>query len=107
MTTPRRWVIGRASDCDLIADQPEVSSRHCCLFQTEQGFLLEDLQSANGTFVDGVRITSKVRVGPGKRITLGQWTPMPWPGPSDAPGRTVIRVGRASDNDVVLDCPSV
>lgn len=124
MSKPRRWIIGRAADCDLIVNEAGVSSRHASLTETPDGFVLEDLRSSNGTYVDGQRITSPVPVRKGDRITLGVKTPMPWPdlgAPATAPppapprskgdsgggGETVVRIGRSADNDVVLDYPMV
>jgi ABC-type multidrug transport system ATPase subunit/pSer/pThr/pTyr-binding forkhead associated (FHA) protein/ABC-type multidrug transport system permease subunit len=112
MSTPRRWVVGRAPDCDLVVGLSEVSSRHCRLTEIAGGFLLEDLNSSNGTFVNGQRIRGAVRVTRDDQVTLGQRIPLPWP--EDLPevivateiapaGPRVIRVGRASDNDVVLE----
>jgi pSer/pThr/pTyr-binding forkhead associated (FHA) protein len=100
----RSWLIGSKADCDVVVDSPMVSGRHCQLTQIPQGFfLLEDLGSTNGTFVDGVRITAPTRITPGESITLGKTTPMPWP----AGVVTVVRVGRLGENDVVIDDPRV
>ncbi len=79
MDTARHWVIGRAPDCDIAVDQTGVSGRHCCLTATGQGFFLEDLHSSNGTYVNGTKIASRVKVSPSDRITLGRAVPMPWP----------------------------
>jgi pSer/pThr/pTyr-binding forkhead associated (FHA) protein len=99
----RSWVIGSQADCDVVVDSPLVSARHCQLTQIPEGFVLNDLESTNGTFVDGVRITSPTRVTPGESITLGRTLLMPWP-----PGvLTFVRIGRAADNDIVVDDPRV
>jgi pSer/pThr/pTyr-binding forkhead associated (FHA) protein len=84
-----------------------VSGRHCRLTKTAEGFLLEDLGSTNGTFVNGIRIDSITTVSPGDTITLGQSVPMPWPESERHNQPQVLRVGRAADNDVVLDYPMV
>ena len=146
----RQWVIGRAPDCDIVVNDPQVSARHCQLMRTEAGWLLRDLGSTNGTFVNGVRIAGTVSVRPGDKILLANAVPLPWPSitgqdaaqtqagstaaPPDVPvtarpnlvpppqpgsaptevpqiaamgaGR-VIRIGRAPDNDVVLENPTV
>ena len=85
----RKWVIGRSCDCDLIVDDAAVSSRHCQLTQTPDGFVLEDLNSTNGTFVNGKQVHSQVQVTPADHITLGLKLPLPWP-----PG--IGRVGQRS-----------
>jgi pSer/pThr/pTyr-binding forkhead associated (FHA) protein len=99
----RSWVIGSRSDCDVVVDSPVVSARHCQLTQTPEGFVLEDLGSTNGIFVDGVKITAPTRVTPGESITLGKTLLMPWP----AGAATFLRIGRLADNDIVLDDPRV
>jgi len=55
--------IGSRPDCDLVVNIPSVSGHHCRLTRDENGFVLEDLNSTNGTFVNGERIRGEVRVG--------------------------------------------
>src|SRR5262245_34689686 len=107
MIPQRRWLIGSAADCDLVVSDPAVSPQHCRLLRTARGFVVEDLQSQAGTFVNGVRVPFRVRVTPTDRVTLGPDVPMPWPRWAGEAGETVIHVGRAPDNDVVLDYPVV
>jgi ABC-type multidrug transport system ATPase subunit/pSer/pThr/pTyr-binding forkhead associated (FHA) protein len=125
MTTTRCWVIGRGNDCDLVISAPAVSSRHCRLTETPQGFVLEDLGSANGTFVNNQRIVRPVLLRSSDRITLGPTLQLPWP-PTVASAATpaapvtvspsgsrtvvaanVLSIGRTPDNDIVLDFPMV
>src|ERR1700750_91127 len=49
--------IGRLPDNTVVIDQPAGSSHHACIFREGETFVLEDLQSTNGTFVNerGVR----------------------------------------------------
>ena len=49
-------VIGRAPDCDFILDDPAVSGRHVRLVREPDGLHLEDLDSANGTYVGERRV---------------------------------------------------
>ena len=64
-------IIGR-ENADLIIDDAEVSRRHAAV-RLEGGQLeIEDLGSANGTFVNGSRIEDPVRVGGGAKIRVGQ-----------------------------------
>ena len=51
-----RFVIGRGRHCDLVVDSAKVSREHAVLVRDESGWLLEDLQSANGTWYRGERI---------------------------------------------------
>lgn len=48
--------IGRAPECDLRLDEPGMSRVHARLLPTEDGLLLEDLGSTNGSFVNGKRV---------------------------------------------------
>lgn len=50
--------IGRASDCQLVLDDDYVSTRHAQLIRTEDGLVVEDLGSTNGTYVNNERISS-------------------------------------------------
>ncbi len=112
------WIIGSAPDCDIVVNQPAVSSRHCQLSQFNGSFVLEDLGSTNGTFVNGERVQpqSRVTVSCQDQITLGLTTPIPWPiaghtlnDPSVVPpsGVKVISIGRAPESNVRLDYPMI
>ena len=57
-------VIGRAPECDITLSATGLSRRHARLRPTFDGLAIEDLRSANGTFVNGKRIaTATARVG--------------------------------------------
>jgi pSer/pThr/pTyr-binding forkhead associated (FHA) protein len=111
---PESWTIGSHPDCDLVVQLPTVSGRHCRLTRDDRGYLLEDLGSTNGTFLDGERLAGPARISRGDAVTLGLTAPLPWP-PEPAPGgerptpatAVVFRIGRDPDNDLVLDAPAV
>jgi hypothetical protein len=64
-------VVGR-ENADLTIDDAEVSRRHLAV-RLERGQLeVEDLGSANGTFVNGSRIDGPVKVGGGAKIRIGK-----------------------------------
>ncbi len=67
-------VLGRAADCDFITGDDYSSSHHSRLFRRGSDWFVEDLESRNGTFVDGVRIDQPERVGVGTDITMGRTT---------------------------------
>ena len=48
--------IGRSRDNQLVVDDPQVSSHHAEICPTGQGYVIADLNSANGTFVNGQRL---------------------------------------------------
>jgi len=64
-SSPRRqWtlqgaaiVIGRGDDCHVIIDDRQASRHHARITQTQDGYVLEDLGSKNGTFLNGHPLT--------------------------------------------------
>ena len=64
--------IGRDASNDLAAADAEVSRHHARLVREGQDYLLEDLGSTNGTFLNGRRLTSPQVVRGGDRISLGE-----------------------------------
>jgi len=48
--------VGRAPRADFVVDAPLVSRLHCRLTLQDNGVLVEDLDSTNGTFVNGSRV---------------------------------------------------
>jgi S1-C subfamily serine protease len=68
-------IIGRAPQSDLVLDDERVSSRHARLtYQADGSVRLEDLQSTNGTYVNGKRISVPVTLRGGEEIGLGHHT---------------------------------
>ncbi|MBC7327876.1 FHA domain-containing protein [bacterium] len=57
------FLIGRREG-DLIVPNPYVSGKHCKIYICEEGMFIEDLNSTNGTFLNGEQIES------GKRVPL-------------------------------------
>ena len=52
-------IIGRNEQCDLVLTSRRTSKRHCRLFFKDDQWHIEDLNSQNGTIVNGVKITAK------------------------------------------------
>jgi hypothetical protein len=52
--------IGRKSDNAIVIDSPAVSSHHACVFRDAGLLAVEDLQSTNGTFVNGKRVSRHI-----------------------------------------------
>jgi two-component system NtrC family sensor kinase len=69
-TTDQTVLIGRGSDQVPLTDQT-VSRRHAELTCTEGAWILRDLNSANGTYVNGTRIQEPTRLKNGDQIKLG------------------------------------
>jgi pSer/pThr/pTyr-binding forkhead associated (FHA) protein len=60
--------IGRQAECDLQLTEGHASRRHARISMTAGAVWLEDLTSANGTFINGARITSRVRLSSRDRL---------------------------------------
>lgn len=67
-------VLGRSSDCHVRLDagvELLVSGRHARLIERDGAWWLEDLQSTNGTFVNGDRVNDERRIDPDDEVHLG------------------------------------
>jgi hypothetical protein len=62
--------IGRTPDNEIAIELPEVSRRHARLAFTEGGYVLQDLNSNNGTYLNGER-TVEARLQDGDQIQIG------------------------------------
>jgi predicted component of type VI protein secretion system len=63
--------MGRASENDIILSDPQVSRHHATIFWQDGRYFIQDLGSANGTYVDERRITQPVPLRHGSVIRLG------------------------------------
>ena len=68
--TKSSTVLGRDKTSDLVIDNFDVSRRHCLLDIQARGVFILDLDSSNGTFVNGILVRDGY-VNPGDRIELG------------------------------------
>lgn len=107
MTFTYTWTIGSSSSCDVVIDVKTVSTKHCRVTRIGNEYTIEDLQSTNGTYVNGVRIDQPTNVTSRDRICMGQNVGLSWPRLNRLTNRKVITIGRATDNHVVLDLPNV
>jgi hypothetical protein len=62
--------LGREAGNDLVVEDPQISRRHARLTRQGNSYLLEDLGSTNGTFVNGSRVTTPVLLANGDLIGL-------------------------------------
>jgi pSer/pThr/pTyr-binding forkhead associated (FHA) protein len=63
--------VGRAPRADFIVDAALVSRLHCRLEAAEEGLDVIDLDSTNGTFVNGRRV-ERARLASGDRLRVGR-----------------------------------
>ncbi|MET7684946.1 FHA domain-containing protein [Streptomyces sp. NPDC005423] len=130
MSPSRDYHVGRDPLCDIVIDDSRVSWHHAVLRPEADHWTIEDEHSTNGTYADGRRV-EEWGVGPGSVIRFGN--PADGPRlvlagrPAPAPERPsvvsvpaltgtfrrpttvrplparAVRIGRADDNDLVVD----
>ncbi|MFT4293845.1 MAG: FHA domain-containing protein [Micropruina sp.] len=64
--------IGRAADCQLVLDDDYVSTRHAQIIRTDAGYVVEDLGSTNGTYVNNERISTSTLFGTADTLRIGR-----------------------------------
>ena len=68
----RQLTIGRAGDSDLIVDDEYTSTHHAKLVFINGEWLVQDLDSTNGTLLDGKKITTTTVVPLNTQVRVGQ-----------------------------------
>jgi DNA-binding response OmpR family regulator len=74
--TGETCTLGRADGCDLVVDRPTVSRLHARVVREGPRFLLHDVASANGTFVNGRRLAGPHLLADRDQIGLGSPAPL-------------------------------
>src|SRR3712207_4777386 len=97
------WSIGRSQECDIVVPDPNVSRRHARLLRADNGFVVEDLGSTNGTLLDGAPI-DRERIESGDELTFGQSTAR-FVRRINSPGEPA-RGGRSEERRVGKECRS-
>lgn len=62
---------GRSDDCDIYFDDPKMSRQHFALETDGNDVYITDLESSNGTLVNGVRLNRRRKLLPNDEITAG------------------------------------
>jgi len=86
--------IGRGEYNDVVIADPSVSTMHAKLQRREAIWILTDLGSTNGTFVEGERLTGEVPLSPGTTLRFGDvsalFEPLDETVPPELPNRTKL-----------------
>lgn len=69
-TTP--ITIGRSADCTVVIDDDYASNHHARISPHESGWIIEDLGSTNGTYVQHTRVSGAMTVPLGTSIRIGK-----------------------------------
>lgn len=80
-------IIGRDPGVDLVIPTAAVSRRHARLTRDGEGYVLEDLGSSNGTYLNGRRLVERCPLKSGDQIQLGQAITILYQAPVETPGR--------------------
>jgi len=117
------WNVGGAPDNDIVQDYPMVSGHHCRIFSEGNKLTIQDLDSKNGTYINGKRIPpfQNIPFSSDDEICLGSRRlspdivssifsepviPTQEPGPAWT-GKTRLSIGRGPENDIILDFPQI
>ncbi len=65
-----QMLVGREMDCEIVLDFGHISRYHAKVNVSPGGVYIEDLQSTNGTFVNGNKIRGRVRLNPGDEVAF-------------------------------------
>ncbi|WP_309710795.1 FHA domain-containing protein [Pseudolysinimonas sp.] len=71
---PEQLTIGRSSESGLVIRDDYTSTHHARLMLWDENWVIQDLDSTNGTFLDGTRVTLPTAVLPGTPVTIGTTT---------------------------------
>jgi hypothetical protein len=97
------FVVGRGeAGSGNLAEDTEISRRHARFHRENGSFVVEDLGSTNGTYVNGRRVTGPTALMPGDEIQLGK-TLVKFDGVSE---QTQARPGVTSARQAVADTPA-
>ena len=65
ITIDQDMLVGRHQDANIVLQSAEISRRHAAFLLKQQGLFLQDLNSSNGTFVNGERIAAETQLQSG------------------------------------------
>jgi pSer/pThr/pTyr-binding forkhead associated (FHA) protein len=72
LLTQPQITLGRANDATLVLDDDYASSRHARIFPQDGQWIVEDLGSTNGTYLNRQKVTRPMPVAPGAPIRIGK-----------------------------------
>ncbi len=98
-----RIVAGRLPECDIVLQEGNPSRRHAQITMENGAAWLEDLGSANGTFVNDRAVTARVQLRPGDRIRFDveKWE-LSALEPEGADSKTVVNRTESADHKTVV-----
>lgn len=85
--------IGRDISNEVVINDAEVSRKHARLILQASGYVLEDLGSTNGTFVNGNRLVGPHPLKPGETVLLGENVTLTFQAAKFDPDATMVGAG--------------
>ncbi|MGE3798087.1 MAG: FHA domain-containing protein, partial [Thermomicrobiales bacterium] len=67
-----RATVGRGHECDVVIDDPSVSTVHAAVYFVTAHWVVEDYESMNGTYASGKPVTSVAVVNNGDLLQFGR-----------------------------------
>jgi pSer/pThr/pTyr-binding forkhead associated (FHA) protein len=65
-------LFGRSPSCTVRLEDPYVSDDHARIYQSDGGWMVADLKSTNGTFLNRVKVTSPAPIAAGDQLGIGK-----------------------------------
>lgn len=73
----RRFILGRdKNSCDIALPDQRVSKKHIAIEYRESKYVVSDLSSANGTFLNGEKVTKSLTLMPGDELKVPPFSMM-------------------------------
>jgi hypothetical protein len=96
--------LGRESYNDIVLIDPEASRKHAQISFQAGRYVVEDLGSTNGTFVNGRQVLTATTLNPGDVIEIGEMARILYQGPGSDISETVMRAPSTS-KDATMAMP--
>lgn len=87
--------IGRDITNDIVISDPEVSRHHMRMTRSGSGYAVEDLNSTNGIFVNGQRVTSPQPMNNGDLLGIGETVTLAYEAPGGVGQSAATMVGQS------------
>jgi len=95
-------VVGRDDKCDVVIDHQQISRNHVSVIVGPEGIVVQDLNSRNGTFVNGIKVANTAQIKHGDVLALGKYilkcmVEQPAPPEEEPPRPLTVEPPEASD----------
>jgi pSer/pThr/pTyr-binding forkhead associated (FHA) protein len=98
--------VGRDVTNDLVISDEKVSRRHARLYSEGDQYVVEDLGSTNGTFINGARLSGPHLLRAGEQITFGETSIVSYERTEEDPNATVMSTFAATPATVTPPKPA-